>query len=132
MIANTSKFHAIISSNTNTKVVDIPIKIKDRIIKSESIVKLLGLKIDNQLNFEHHISDICRKSASQLNVLQRLKAFVGYEERKVLINSFIYSNFNYCPLVWDFSSSKSILPEILAITSLFLFKIIDVGTPLKA
>ena len=108
MIANTSKFHAIISSNTNTKVVDIPIKIKDRIIKSESIVKLLGLKIDNQLNFEHHISDICRKSASQLNVLQRLKAFVGYEERKVLINSFIYSNFNYCPLVWHFSSSKSI------------------------
>ena len=30
------------------------------------------------------------------------------EERKILINSFIYSNFNYCPLVWHFSSRKSI------------------------
>ena len=26
----------------------------------------------------------------------------------MLINSFIYSNFNYCPLVWHFSSRKSI------------------------
>ena len=28
-------------------------------------------------------------------------------EIKILINSFIYSNFNYCPLVWHFSSCKS-------------------------
>ena len=26
---------------------------------------------------------------------------------EILINSFIYSNFNYCPLVWHFSSCKS-------------------------
>ena len=30
------------------------------------------------------------------------------EERKILINSFIYANFNYCPLAWHFSSRKSI------------------------
>ena len=27
---------------------------------------------------------------------------------EVVINSFIYSNFNYCPLVWHFSTNKSI------------------------
>ena len=26
---------------------------------------------------------------------------------EILINSFIYSNFSYCPLVWHFSSCKS-------------------------
>ena len=95
MIAYPSKLHAIIYSNKNTKVVDIPIKYKT--INSESLVKLLGVKIgvDNKLNFDDHISDICRKSAGQLNTLQRLKAFVGFEERKVVINSFIYLNFNY-------------------------------------
>ena len=33
---------------------------------------------------------------------------LGLEVRKILINSFIYANFNYCSLVWHFSSRKSI------------------------
>ena len=33
---------------------------------------------------------------------------IGFEKRNILINSFIYANFNYCPLVWHFSSKKSI------------------------
>ena len=38
----------------------------------------------------------------------RLKSFLGFEERKVLINSFILSKLNYCPLVWSISSAKSL------------------------
>ena len=38
----------------------------------------------------------------------RLKSFFGPEERKVLINSLILSNFNYCPLVWFISPAKSL------------------------
>ena len=33
--------------------------------------------------------------------------YIGFKERKVLVQSFVYSNFNYCPLVWHFFSSKS-------------------------
>ena len=33
---------------------------------------------------------------------------IGIEERKILINIFSYPNFNYCPLVWHFSSKNSI------------------------
>ena len=43
----------------------------------------------------------------QLNVLNRLKAYIGNKNTEILINSFIYSSFNYCPLVWHFSSCKS-------------------------
>jgi hypothetical protein len=32
-------------------------------------VKLLGVTIDYELNFDKHISEICKKSARQLNVL---------------------------------------------------------------
>ena len=28
--------------------------------------------------------------------------------KEALLNSFVYSNFNYCPLVWHFFSPKSI------------------------
>ena len=34
--------------------------------------------------------------------------FLNFEEKKTLINSYFYSSFNYCPLVWMFSSAKSL------------------------
>ena len=34
--------------------------------------------------------------------------FLNFEEKKTLINSYFYSNFNYCSLVWMFSSPKSL------------------------
>ena len=45
-------------------------------------------------------------SVGQLTCCRR--HLLGLEERKILINSFIYTNFNYCPLVWHFCSRKSI------------------------
>ena len=71
-------------------------------------VKLLVITIDNRLNFNEHISSICKSAANQLNALVRLKTFLGSNERKVLVNSFVLSNFNYCPLAWFVSSSTSL------------------------
>ena len=51
----------------------------------------------------------CKKAATQLNVLKRFKKnFTGFKEKKILVQSFVYSNFNYCPFVWYFSSAKSL------------------------
>ena len=33
---------------------------------------------------------------------------MGFKEKEILLNSFVYSNFNYCPLVWHFCSAKSV------------------------
>jgi hypothetical protein len=38
----------------------------------EDSVKLLGIEIDYQLNFDTHISTICRKASQQLNIIKRL------------------------------------------------------------
>ena len=38
-------------------------------IKCEDSVKLLGVTFDFMLNFETHVSDICRKATRQINVL---------------------------------------------------------------
>ena len=72
------------------------------------LIKLLGLNIDDQLKFNEHISIPCSKAAMQLNDLSRLQKYMGKAEKKAIINSFILSNFNYCPLVWHFSSWESI------------------------
>ena len=43
----------------------------------------------------------------QLNSVSRLQRFMGKEQKEALINSFTFSNFDYCPLVWHFCSCKS-------------------------
>ena len=83
-------------------------KLGDKIIKASPSVNLLGVQIDDQLNFSLHVSNICRSAANQLNALIRLKRFLTFEVKKTLINSYFYSNFNYCLLVWMFSSAKSL------------------------
>ena len=77
-----------------------------RKINSESSVLLLGLEVDSKLNLDKHISKLSNKSAGQLNALNRLTRYLGFEEKKVLINSFIYGNFNYCPLIYHFCSKN--------------------------
>jgi hypothetical protein len=41
------------------------------------VVKLLGIDIDYQLNFDKHIKNICRKASQQLSVLKRIGCFLS-------------------------------------------------------
>ena len=68
MIVNPDKFQSmIISSNKNlSKSVS---NINGVELTMESSVKLLGIEIDNKLNFEKHISNICQKASNQLNAI---------------------------------------------------------------
>ena len=67
---------------------------------------VLGIEIDGKLNFNHF--NICKFASNQLLALIRLKDLLGFEERKVLVNTFVMSNFSYCFLVWNFSSAQSL------------------------
>ena len=83
-------------------------KIGSKEIKVASQVKILGVEIDNKLNFEHHIIRICKLATNQLKALIRLKCILSLQKRKVLVNSFVLSDFNYFTLVWMFANSKSL------------------------
>ena len=76
-------------------------------IRSEYSVKLLCIEIDNQLNFDNHVSKLCKKAGSQLNAIGRHRKYIGFSDKKALIKAFIFSNFNYCPLVWHSTSMSS-------------------------
>ena len=71
-------------------------------------MKVLGVTIDDKLNFTAHISDVCTKAGRQLNILQRLKKVLDYKSRMTIYKSFIMSNFNYFPIVWMFTCKKSL------------------------
>ena len=83
------------------------LEIKD--IKAVLKVKLFGIEIDGNLKFNHHINNICKSASSQLNALIRLKHLLEFEERNVLVNIIVMANFNYCSLVWKFTSAQSLI-----------------------
>ena len=87
MIANTSKFHAILFKKNRTDTAGEVLKIKDNHMQSKSEVDLLGLTIDNCLSFNSHISSLCRKASNQLNALKRLGSSLNFTQRKALIPS---------------------------------------------
>ena len=90
---------------------------------SSNWAKLLVIKIDSRLKFEPHVSDLCKSAARRLNALLRLKRCLTFAARKILIESFIYSNFNYFHLVWNFTSAKVIdkIESMQERAQLFLF-----------
>ena len=107
MIVNPEKVPAIVVKKKKAKMKDsYPLNINDLTINSENRVKLLDIEIDKKLSCEQHISALCNKASNQLNAIGRIQKFMGFKEKEVLLNSFVYSNFNYCPLIWHFYSSK--------------------------
>ena len=64
MIANPEKFHALLMGKGWTDATGHSISIQGKTIKFEASVKLLGVHLDHQLNFDFHISDLCKKAAT--------------------------------------------------------------------
>ena len=68
---------------------------------------ILGVIIDNKLNFKSHVSELCKKASQKIAVLSRLSTYLYNSEKKLIFNSIIKSQFSYCPLVWMFCSRTS-------------------------
>jgi hypothetical protein len=98
MEANPTKFQIMIASNSATEVVVD--RTANTTIKSEPSVKLLGVTLDENLNFDLHISHLVSKASRQLNCLKRIAYHFDPSLKLLLYKTFILSTFNYCPAVW--------------------------------
>ena len=76
-------------------------------ISNRNSEKLLGITIDNKLNFTEHISAICKKVSLKLHALARISKLMSTVKLRTKMKTFIESQFGYCPLVWMFHSKGS-------------------------
>ncbi len=95
MQANPSKFQFLTTNDCN-----ISLSIYGATIEQDKVVKLLGVHIDNKLDFKFHVSEVCRKAGRQLNALRRQSKLLNFRARMKVFNSFIRAHLNFCPLVW--------------------------------
>ena len=77
-------------------------KVGEQEIKPPSSVKLLGVNIDNKLNFRKHIKEISGKAGAKLNAIKRLSHYMNKGERKLLIDTHVLSQLRYSSIVWHF------------------------------
>ena len=108
MIASPDKFKAVVLTKTDHNTAGIKLEFSGKTILSSNEIDLLGVTIDTKLTFDSHITKIYRKASRQLNALKCLGFYIPLDTRKILASSFIIFNFNYCPLVWYFSTAKQL------------------------
>ena len=72
---NPGKFQAIVGGKKSFSEIK-SFSVADNTIACEETVKLLGVELDYQLNFNGQVSRICQKVSRQLNVLQKLASFL--------------------------------------------------------
>ena len=99
--ANPDKSHLLLSDGADNIV-----KIESEIIQNTPTQKLLGITIDNELKFNIHVNNLCKKASLKLHALARISRFMSPPKLKMIMKTFVLSHFNYCPLVWMFHSRE--------------------------
>ena len=65
--------------------------------ESEKDQVLLGITIDSNLTFENHINNICKRVSQKLNALAKVAPYINIQKRRIIMKSFVTSQFGYCP-----------------------------------
>ena len=95
MKPNDDKCHLIVTNQDSVSVT-----LGNETIEATDSVDLLGITIDSNLNFNEHIRNLCKKGNQKLHALARISKYLNEEKLKIIMKTFIQSQFNYCPLVW--------------------------------
>ena len=93
--SDADKCHLLVSSSDA-----VNLTVSEYDIKNSECEKLLGLKFDNKLTLEKHITDICRKASRKIYALARIVSYMDLSKQRMVMNAFFNSQFNYCPLIW--------------------------------
>ena len=95
MAANPGKFQVMFSGLKEKPT--LILEINDKVIPLTDTVELLGVTIDSQLKFDDHVKALCQKANRKVNAFSRVAPYLNHEKGKILYNTFVMSNFNYCP-----------------------------------
>ena len=94
MVLNPGKCHYLV---INKDISNESIELDEKILHAEAEKKLLGIIIDKDLNFQSHTKVIIKRTNQKLHALFRVAPFMTDFNKKVIFNSFIKGQFNYCP-----------------------------------
>jgi len=99
MVANASKTALLIFRQRRERDT-FTIKLQGEDIKESEEEKLLGVVVQNDLKWDHHVGKIVSELNYSLHVLSRLSGHLGRKELKIIAEGIIMSRVRYCTSVW--------------------------------
>ena len=107
LLANPDKFQSLTINprNIDPDKKSSVLTISNEIMKTEQI-KLLGVNIDENLNFTQHISEIYTKASQKVGVLMRLRNLIPCQAKLILCKTAIMPHLTYCHLVWNWKIER--------------------------
>ena len=101
MKLNNDKCHFIVAGNKHEH---LWVNVGDSKIWETASEKILGVAIDCNLKFEEHVESTLASAGKKLTALARMSHILKFSKMRLLIKSFVDSQFSYCPLIWMFCS----------------------------
>lgn len=84
------------------------LKINDSTLDNVESQKLLGIYVENTLNWHCQVNDVCKKLNSKVNLFRRIKYFLNKESRMLFYNAYLLPIFDYCCNIWGKENKKYI------------------------
>ena len=97
---NFDKYQAIVGPSNRNKQLNVEIQGKS--VETLTELVLLGVTIDEHVNFRIHIGNICKKASKQVGVLTRLRNLIPTQAKLQIYRSAILPHLTYCHTVWHF------------------------------
>ena len=104
MKANQGKTEILIinTKNINTKCLKIKVieKGKVKMLTPSKSIKILGVIIDENLNWKKQISYVKKHATNTIRKLHRINHLLPVDVRIQLYNSLVVPHFDYCDIIW--------------------------------
>ena len=107
MKANAGKFQLMYLTRNNN-FLGGSIGLQDSEITPSNSIEILGVELDQHLQFRSHIDEICCQTGKQINALKRIKHHLQRDSKMTIYDSYITCNFNYCSVVWMFANKSTL------------------------
>ena len=105
LLLNPEKCESLVFRRTNSKhnqteEEKINFSFDGTLIEPSTTCKLLGVHIDERLNFNNHVASICKTISKQIAVRSRFRKLLSIQPKLSLYKAYILPHFTYCSTVW--------------------------------
>ena len=87
MVANPVKFQLMFLGNKTSE--NYSFSLSRQIISKSNEVELLGIIIDNKLNFSSHIKKVCKNANNKISAFINMRNLLDFSQAKDIYNAYI-------------------------------------------
>ena len=94
-------FTIYISKASQRRDCNLNLNLLEKAISCKTTFKYLGVVFDNFMTWKAHVDYVCKKVASTVSILGRVRSFVTKEAAILVHNTLILPLFDYCDIAWS-------------------------------